>query len=147
MPIRPENRDRYPADWPEIRARIQRRAGNKCEKCRVPNHLLGGRDVDGTFIPAMPLGEKNLRLEWPTPGTWAWCQEPLTQRHVQLRIIRIVCTTAHFDHNPENCDDGNLRFWCQRCHLAHDRQQHNETAYRTRREGKAVGDLLEDGGG
>lgn len=31
MPIRPENRDRYPPDWPEIRARILRRAGNRCE--------------------------------------------------------------------------------------------------------------------
>lgn len=145
MPIRPENRHRYPADWLKIRARIQRRAGDRCEKCGVPNHALGGRDEDGFFVPAVPLGEKNLRLEWPTQGSWSWCQYPLTARHVQLRIIRIVCTTAHVDHNPENCADGNLRFWCQRCHLAHDHELHNQTAYRTRRAGKATEDLFDGG--
>lgn len=31
MPIRPENRARYPKDWKEIRARILARAGNRCE--------------------------------------------------------------------------------------------------------------------
>lgn len=34
MPIRPENRDRYPVDWPEISERIRHdRASNRCE-CR-----------------------------------------------------------------------------------------------------------------
>ena len=37
-PIRPENRGRYPKDWPEIRARILKRAGNKCEKCGAENY-------------------------------------------------------------------------------------------------------------
>lgn len=32
MPIRPENRDRYPPDWPQISRRIrQERAQGKCE--------------------------------------------------------------------------------------------------------------------
>ena len=38
MPIRPENRELYPADWPEIRARILERAQNRCEWCGV-EHL------------------------------------------------------------------------------------------------------------
>lgn len=34
MPIRPENRARYPKDWPEISKRIRfGRAGGKCEWC------------------------------------------------------------------------------------------------------------------
>jgi len=33
MPIRPENRARYPKNWPEIVARIRERSGNRCE-CR-----------------------------------------------------------------------------------------------------------------
>lgn len=33
-PIRPENRDRYPADWKQISYRIRfKRAGGKCEWC------------------------------------------------------------------------------------------------------------------
>jgi 5-methylcytosine-specific restriction endonuclease McrA len=33
MPIRPENRGRYPANWKEISARIKERAGFQCEVC------------------------------------------------------------------------------------------------------------------
>lgn len=36
MPIRPENRGRYPADWPAISRRIRfERAGGWCEFCRI----------------------------------------------------------------------------------------------------------------
>ena len=31
MPIRPENRDRYPKDWPEISRRVRARANWQCE--------------------------------------------------------------------------------------------------------------------
>lgn len=40
MPIRPENRDRYPKDWKLIRAAILQRANNRCEFCGVENHTL-----------------------------------------------------------------------------------------------------------
>lgn len=75
-------------------------------------------------------------------GKVAWCgaSGPIEL----LRIIRIVCTVAHLDHVPENCDEANLRFLCQRCHLHYDRQHHAETAYASRREGKAASDLFED---
>ncbi len=33
MPIRFENKNCYPDNWPEIRKRILERAGNKCESC------------------------------------------------------------------------------------------------------------------
>jgi hypothetical protein len=49
------------------------------------------------------------------------------------KVTRIVLTTGHLDHTPENCDLSNLRHWCQRCHLHYDRGHHNETAYSTRR--------------
>lgn len=38
MPIRPENKSRYPANWKEIRASILKRANNRCEFCGVENH-------------------------------------------------------------------------------------------------------------
>jgi len=43
MPIRPENRSRYPSNWKAIRAEILLRAGNRCEgspaypDCRAVN--------------------------------------------------------------------------------------------------------------
>lgn len=53
---------------------------------------------------------------------------------------RVVLTIGHLDHVPENCEPGNLRAWCQRCHLHYDRHHHAAT----RRRGRAVGDLFED---
>lgn len=50
MPIRPENRDRYPADW-KLRSRFVRfyRARNRCEWCGAenyqPNPVTGSRVV------------------------------------------------------------------------------------------------------
>jgi hypothetical protein len=140
MPIRPENLARYPADWPQIVARIRQRAGNRCEQCGVQNRAIGGRLRDGTFLPAIPE-ERMLRLVWPDPGSLSACTDG--RRTEVLRIIRIVCTTAHLDHTPENCADENLRFWCQRCHLRYDAEHHAQTAYQTRRAQLAAGDLFE----
>ena len=38
MPIKPENKSRYPQNWNEIRERILQRANNRCEFCGVENH-------------------------------------------------------------------------------------------------------------
>ena len=38
MPIKPENKSRYPKNWKQIRERILQRAKNRCEFCGVENH-------------------------------------------------------------------------------------------------------------
>ena len=40
MPIKPENKARYPKDWKEIRKRVLERANNRCEFCGVENHSI-----------------------------------------------------------------------------------------------------------
>ena len=45
---------------------------------------------------------------------------------------RVVLTVAHLDHDPRNCADGNLRAWCQRCHLRYDAAEHARNARRSR---------------
>ncbi|MFE6866038.1 hypothetical protein ACFVFS_05740 [Kitasatospora sp. NPDC057692] len=105
MPIRPENRSRYPANWPAISLDIRtNRAASQCECCgecgrgthdgRCPNHNGGTAYGTGS---------------------------------------RVVLTVAHLDHTPENCDPSNLRAMCQGCHLHYDRDHHRETAAATRR--------------
>jgi heterodisulfide reductase subunit B len=37
----------------------------------------------------------------------------------------VYLTTAHLDRNRDNNRFWNLRALCQRCHLSHDRNQHN----------------------
>ena len=47
MPIKPENKARYPKNWKEIRQQILARAGNRCEICGVENHSEYVRKKDG----------------------------------------------------------------------------------------------------
>ena len=129
MPIKPENARRYPKGWPEIRARILARAGNRCEgspafpHCRAPHHWFrnnrtGELTNDGMLAEAWELADN----------------DPVTL---------IVLTIGHLDHTPENCAPENLRAWCQRCHLRYDALHHRQSAYSTRREGRAAADLFD----
>jgi glyoxylase-like metal-dependent hydrolase (beta-lactamase superfamily II) len=125
MPIRPENRKRYPVDWKDIVAQVRERSGDACEgspafpDCRVKNGAVGYR-VDGRWVQ---LGES---IEDAGLAIDAAFEDG-------FKVTRIVLTTGHLDHTPETRDLAKLRHWCQRCHLHYDRQHHNETAYRTRR--------------
>lgn len=85
MPIRPENRNRYPKNWKKIREDILKRANNCCEFCGVENYSK--LDIDS----------------------------------------RVILTIAHLDHTPENCDYGNLRALCQKCHNRYDAKHRSET--------------------
>jgi hypothetical protein len=105
MPIRPENRHRYPANWPAISLRIRTvRAAGRCEclgECGRGTHVGRCPNVNGG--QAYGTGSK------------------------------VVLTVAHLDHVPEHSDDSNLRAMCQGCHLHYDRDHHRETAAATRR--------------
>lgn len=116
MPIRPENRARYPKNWAAISHRIRfERAGNRCEECGVANYEIGGRTPDGRWHKARITG-CDRRL--PEPGSEWWCDGPNGVQ--KLRIVKIILTVAHLDHTPENCADENLRAMCQRCHNLYD---------------------------
>ena len=97
MPISPENKKRYPANWLEVRWGILKRARSRCEFCGVKNY--------------------------------AW-----VKRSDPERVIKIILTIAHLDHQPENCDPENLKALCQRCHCRYDRKHRQGNARRTRRE-------------
>jgi 5-methylcytosine-specific restriction endonuclease McrA len=137
MPVRPENRDRYPADWPAIAAAIRARAGNRCEACGVRNQALGGRTRDGTFLPALPRDCSGRR---PAPGEWAWCGRGFRTEH--LRVIRIVLTVVHLNHQPEDCRPENLRALCQRCHNRYDRAERRRGMRARARAALATPDLF-----
>lgn len=51
MPIKPENKSRYPKNWKQIRLRILNRAGNRCEFCGAENYSrIEKRDEQGRFL-------------------------------------------------------------------------------------------------
>jgi hypothetical protein len=112
MPIK--DRSRYPKDWKDIVARIKARAGGRCEclgECGAPHAATGS---------LVRCSELHGTLAYSFRG-------------------KVVLTTAHLDHTPENCADDNLKAMCQRCHLRYDRHQHAETARKTRQERLALG--------
>jgi ribosomal protein S14 len=117
MPIKPENLNRYPANWRQVREKILARAGNRCERCGLPNGVIGYREKGGAF---MPLARKGFRVDY------------IQSLHPDKRVFQIVLTVAHLDHVPENCKPKNLKALCQKCHLRHDAAQHARSAWLTR---------------
>jgi hypothetical protein len=113
VPIRDENKARYPKDWKDISRRIRvDRAQGRCEcvgEC--------GEDHDGRC--------------WATNGA----RHPHTDAPV-------VLTVAHLDHQPENCDDGNLKAMCQKCHNRYDAPMRRRGIQERARKKCALGELL-----
>jgi len=46
-----------------------------------------------------------------------WCG---VENYTIRNNSKIVLTIAHLDHRPENCDRGNLKALCQKCHNSYD---------------------------
>jgi hypothetical protein len=92
MPIRPENKPRYPATWPALVAAAQARSGNRCEctgQCGLAHP--GGR------CAAVHRGKH------PDTGNM------------------VILTLAHFTGVPlESVDIGQMFYACQRCHNRYD---------------------------
>ena len=137
MPIREENKARYPANWKEISLRIRARAGEACEWCKAPNGELIDRSRDGESYMVMdgrvfratngePLGMCR-GSEWPSCG----------------RLTKVVLTVAHLDHTPENCADDNLKALCQRCHNRYDMPMRKAGIADRSRRLRASSDLFE----
>lgn len=141
MPIKPENAKRYPSDWPQVRMQILQRARWRCEWCGVVDRAWGWRDHTGKFHQ---VRKGPIRDTWPRDERFTR-KPPFELQTVDgpIKIIEIVLTIAHLDHMPENCAPENLKAGCQKCHLDYDKEHHLQTAYQTRREGKAVADLFE----
>jgi len=115
MPIRPENRARYPKDW-ALRSRFVRfiRARNRCERVQVGSAIVGCGAINGE----------------PHPVTGA---------------IVVLTTAHVFDDRPERSHLLNLAAWCQRCHNGHDaraRQQRRRERLRTASGQRSFTELL-----
>jgi len=108
---------RYPPDWQERRTCILKRAGNRCERCGVENGAVGVRDKNGRWHTTEEIADGSLYCDY-----------------FEYRLIRIVLTIAHLDHDEDNWEvsDDRLQALCQRCHLRLDHKQHVHKAVLTR---------------
>lgn len=141
MPIKPENRARYPKDWPDISKAAKERAGWKCQhevagvRCGARQYSFGTwyRVGPGLFdfqpahdindVPATYSDARQLAAQW------YWERQHLGSD----RPVVIVLTVAHLNHKPEDCRPDNLAVMCQRHHLAYDHDHHRANAQITRR--------------
>ena len=142
MPIRPENRDRYPANWKAISQQVRDGAGNICQRCGAPNGVMirRGKTRDGRAVWRLAsdsayedgrCAETGARIEDTSEDTCDW-GDP----------VKVILTVAHLDHEPENCDPENLRAWCQRCHNAYDAPMRRAGISARRKSERASGDLF-----
>ena len=87
MPIKPENRARYPKDWKAIVAQVRERSGDKCEgspafpDCRVANGAVGYRE-----------GGRWVQLGESADEAGLASDVAMLDGH---KVVRIVLTTAH----------------------------------------------------
>ena len=63
-------------------------------------------------------------------------------RPYRLRWTFVRLAACPVDHDPTNSDPANLRAWCQRCHILHDREEHRRRATVTILLRRAIGDLF-----
>jgi hypothetical protein len=114
VPIRPENRARYPKDWKQISLRIRtERSGGTCECVGECGDHLGRRCDARNYAP-----------------------HPVTQS-------KVVLTVAHLDHTPENCHDSNLVAMCQRCHNKYDAPMRRAGIKARKHADNAVADMFD----
>jgi len=138
LPIKPENKHRYPPkkEWEKIRAAILKRAGNKCEclgECGLDYHSEGSRCYasNGESIYWVWYNDQSEGGRWVDMEGFG--SEPFDNFRGP---VKIVLTTAHLDHTPENNDPDNLRVFCQKCHLRYDREHHAATRKATMEKNK-----------
>lgn len=115
MPIRPENRARYPKDWPEISRRIRfDRADSRCE-C------------------AGECGDEHVHGR---------CKAVHGEPH-PLTLSRVVLTVAHLPGREiEQCGDDDLKAMCQRCHNKMDAPMRRAGIRERAKAALALGDIF-----
>ena len=139
MPIRRAHRHFYPIDWPQLSAVIRfSRARSRCEGCGRPHmqdvqHLGDGRWWDAEATRWRDGRGRNLRRSLPTPTAIA---------AELVKVTRVVLATAHRNHDTSDNRNANLAAFCQRCHMLHDRPEHQRRRRMTLRARKALGDFF-----
>lgn len=135
MPIRPENKKRYPANWKEISERIRfKRAKSRCE-CTGECGLDHGKENDEYGIcPPGYTGYPDERCH--------------AHNHLDHAVTgsKVVLTVAHLNHEVEDCSDENLKAMCQRCHNRMDAPMRRAGIIKRAREAMGIPDLFEVGG-
>jgi hypothetical protein len=108
--------NKYPPNWKEIRQEILKRANNKCEFCGLENHSL------------VYSGKHNNKRMWLRN---LYDINKYFDLFSDMKIVKVVLTIAHLDHDEENWNVKNDRLaaLCQLCHLKYDKEEHEKRRF------------------
>lgn len=108
---------KYPSNWKtEIRPAIIERAKNRCEFCSVENYKL---IIRGTWNGVECYQDEDGFIYNANTSEYI-AGDYLGEVHPTNKLVKIVLTVAHLDHDVNNNDHSNLKALCQRCHNRHD---------------------------
>jgi hypothetical protein len=128
MPVKQENKHRYPKNWKTIALQVKNDANWTCQHCGKPCRKTG---VDW-FDFEMWLYENHVR--W-----WDEIFETQSDDKETRKPQRFTLTVAHHPNpSPENCDRSNLIALCAPCHLKLDANLHAANAAATRRQKRDI---------
>lgn len=98
---------KYPSNWKALRLQVLERAKNCCEFCGLENYSIGYRDGD-IFNEIEKSFAGDVIAE--------------DAKYMGFKVIKIVLTIAHLDHDETNHEIKieRLAALCQRCHLRYD---------------------------
>ena len=139
MPI---NYKLYPANWKtKIRPDILERANNCCENCGVKNKLV----IERGFYNEIEVYQDILQNEgaiYKAENSEYLTSDYLGSIDGNGKMITVVLTISHTDHDISNNDYSNLKALCQRCHNRHDAAHRKENRRKNRRKNKGQLKLL-----
>lgn len=91
MPIRPENKARYPKNWKQIRAQILERADNYCEFCGVKN---------GSYV--MKAGTESWQFPEYVKVVLTIAHLDHTPENCDPSNLRALCQRCHNQYDAEH---------------------------------------------
>lgn len=142
MPIRAENKARYPDDWKAISKRVRDEAGQRCEWCKVPNGVLIRRGATSDGRHVWRLCSDSAYMDGFCAKTGETVPNTMEDEVGYGPAVKIVLTVAHLDHTPENCAPENLKALCQKCHITYDAPRKAAERKAKNVSGRAIGDLF-----
>ena len=115
---------KYDPSWKTvIRPAILERANNCCEFCRVKN----GEEILRGHYSGKEVYQLMDGAIFDASNSEYIGSDYIGEVHPTNKVVKIVLTIAHLDHNVENNDYENLKALCQKCHLNWDKEHHKKS--------------------
>lgn len=116
---------KYHPSWKtRIRPDILKRADNKCEFCGVENKLIIERGFWGNIEAYQDCFKDTGAIYRADNSEYITSDYLGSLDKASGKIITIILTIAHLDHDINNNDYSNLACLCQKCHLNYDKKHH-----------------------